>query len=92
VVRWRLIDLVQWLWDKFRVSVSAATVGRELPALGERPGGDDRHRASTATYGLDAGATAAAATKTVNRGTGGPAGSAPVVNIGSDTPGAAARR
>ena len=27
VVRWRLIDLVQWLWDEFRVSVSEATVG-----------------------------------------------------------------
>jgi transposase len=36
VVRWRLIDLVQWLWDAFRVSVSAATVGRELRALGFR--------------------------------------------------------
>jgi transposase len=34
VVRWRLIDLVQWLWDAFRVSVSEATVGRELRALG----------------------------------------------------------
>ena len=34
VVRWRLIDLVQWLRDEFRVSVSAATVGRELRALG----------------------------------------------------------
>ena len=36
VVRWRLIDLVQWLWDEFRVSVSVATVGRELRALGFR--------------------------------------------------------
>ena len=36
VVRWRLIDLVQWLWDEFQVSVSAATVGRELRALGFR--------------------------------------------------------
>ena len=36
VVRWRLVDLVQWLWDEFRVSVSAATVGRELRALGFR--------------------------------------------------------
>ena len=36
VVRWRLIDLVQWLWEAFRVSVSAATVGRELRALGFR--------------------------------------------------------
>ncbi len=36
VVRWRLIDLVQWLWEEFRVSVSEATVGRELRALGFR--------------------------------------------------------
>jgi transposase len=36
VVRWRLIDLVQWLWEEFRVSVSAATVGRELRTLGFR--------------------------------------------------------
>jgi transposase len=36
VVRWRLIDLVQWLWDQFQVSVSETTVGRELRALGFR--------------------------------------------------------
>ena len=36
VVRWRLIDLVQWLWEAFRVSVSVATVRRELRALGFR--------------------------------------------------------
>jgi transposase len=36
VVRWRLIDLAQWLWDEFQVSVSEATVGRELRALGLR--------------------------------------------------------
>ena len=36
VVRWRRIDLVQWLWEEFRVSVSTATVGRELRALGFR--------------------------------------------------------
>ena len=36
VVRWRLIDLVQWLWEEFGVSVSEATVGRELRALGFR--------------------------------------------------------
>lgn len=36
VVRWRRIDLVQWLWEEFRVSVSEATVGRELRALGFR--------------------------------------------------------
>lgn len=36
VVRWRLIDLAQWLWHEFQVSVSEATVGRELRALGFR--------------------------------------------------------
>lgn len=34
MVRWRLIDLVQWLWDTFKVSVSETTVGRELRAIG----------------------------------------------------------
>ncbi len=34
VVRWRLIDLVQWVWDAFGVSVSEATMSRELKALG----------------------------------------------------------
>jgi transposase len=36
VVRWRLKDLVQWLWDEFRVEVSQTTLGRELRALGSR--------------------------------------------------------
>jgi len=36
VVRWRLVDLAQWVWEAFRVSVSEDTVGRELRALGYR--------------------------------------------------------
>jgi len=36
VVRWRLIDLAQWLWDAFGISVSETTLGRELRALGFR--------------------------------------------------------
>ena len=36
VVRWRLIDLVQWVWEEFRVSVSPQTLSRELRALGYR--------------------------------------------------------
>lgn len=36
VVRWRLVDLAQWLWEEFRVSVSEDTVGRELRKLGYR--------------------------------------------------------
>jgi transposase len=34
VVRWRLSDLAQWLWDEYRISVDETTVGRELKALG----------------------------------------------------------
>jgi transposase len=33
VVRWRIVDLCQWLWDEFRVSVSEQTLGRELRAM-----------------------------------------------------------
>jgi transposase len=36
VVRWRLIDLVQWLHEEFAVSLDETTVGRELRAMGFR--------------------------------------------------------
>lgn len=36
VVRWRLVDLVQWVWAEFRVSISKQTLSRELRALGFR--------------------------------------------------------
>jgi transposase len=36
VVRWRLKDLVRWLWDEFRIAVSETTLGRELRTLGYR--------------------------------------------------------
>ena len=36
VVRWRIIDLCQWLWDEFGVSVAKQTLGRELRAMGYR--------------------------------------------------------
>ena len=36
VVRWRIIDLCQWLWDEFQISVSKQTLGRELRAMGYR--------------------------------------------------------
>src|SRR5215469_9611955 len=32
VVRWRLVDLCQWLWEEFRVSIARQTLGRELRA------------------------------------------------------------
>ena len=34
VVRWRLVDLVQWLHYEFAVSLDETTVGRELKKLG----------------------------------------------------------
>lgn len=36
VVRWRIVDLCQWLWEEFRVSVSEQTLSRELRAMGYR--------------------------------------------------------
>lgn len=52
--RWRVIDLVQWVWEKFEVRITKQTLRRELRALGFRKrfspapssGGDeDRHGA-----------------------------------------------
>ena len=52
VVRWRLADLVQWLWEEYRITISKQTLSRELrarlpQALGaaapSHPGGR-RHR------------------------------------------------
>lgn len=34
VVRWRLIDLVEWLYEEFTISLDETTVGRELKKLG----------------------------------------------------------
>lgn len=36
VVRWRLIDLAQWGWDEFAISISQQTLSRELRAMGYR--------------------------------------------------------
>ncbi|MCX7313095.1 MAG: IS630 family transposase [Alphaproteobacteria bacterium] len=36
VVRWRIIDLAQWLWDEFKVSISKQALGHELRAMGYR--------------------------------------------------------
>lgn len=36
VVRWRLCDLAQWIWDEFALSVTRHTLGRELRAMGYR--------------------------------------------------------
>jgi hypothetical protein len=34
VVRWRRKDLVQWIFEEFRICLDETTVGRELKALG----------------------------------------------------------
>jgi transposase len=34
VVRWRLVDLAQWVWEEFRISISIFTLSRELRGLG----------------------------------------------------------
>ena len=36
VVRWRLVDLAQWLHDEFKLSVTRHTLSRELRAMGYR--------------------------------------------------------
>jgi hypothetical protein len=36
VVRWRLVDLMQWLWDEYRLPISKQTLSREVRALGYR--------------------------------------------------------
>ena len=36
VVRWRLIDLIAWLWEEFRITISKQTLSRELRAMGYR--------------------------------------------------------
>src|SRR5512136_2349333 len=36
VVRWRIVDLCQWLFEEFRLSVSETTMSRELRVMGYR--------------------------------------------------------
>ena len=36
VVRWRLIDLIAWIWEEFRITISKQTLSRELRALNYR--------------------------------------------------------
>ena len=36
VVRWRLIDLAQWVFEEFRIMIAKQTLSRELRAMGFR--------------------------------------------------------
>ena len=48
VVRWRIVDLCQWVWDEFRVTIARQTLSRELRALGYRKlSARPRHHAHT---------------------------------------------
>jgi hypothetical protein len=35
-VRWRLIDLAQWIFEEFRITIAKQTLSRELRAMGYR--------------------------------------------------------
>jgi hypothetical protein len=37
VVRWRIVDLMQWLWEEFRLSVSKQTMSRHPGRAKDRP-------------------------------------------------------
>jgi transposase len=50
VVRWRLIDLIQWLWEKFRIPIAKQTLSRELRAMTYRKlSARARHHAKSET-------------------------------------------
>src|SRR5271156_4709138 len=49
VVRWRLIDLAQWVFEEFRITVAKQTLSRELRAMGYRKlSARPRHHAQAA--------------------------------------------
>jgi hypothetical protein len=49
VVRWRIIDLCQWVWEELRITVSKQTLSRELRAMGYRKlSARPRHHAQAA--------------------------------------------
>jgi transposase len=49
MVRWRIIDLCQWLWEEYEVTVSKQTLSRELLAMDYRKlSARPRHYAQTA--------------------------------------------
>lgn len=49
VVRWRLLDLAQWVFEEFRIPISKQTLSRELRALGFRKlSARPRHHAQNA--------------------------------------------
>ena len=50
VVRWRIVDLRQWVWEEFRISIARQTLSRELRKLGYRKlSARPRHHAQAAS-------------------------------------------
>jgi putative transposase len=48
VVRWRLVDLMQWLWEEYQITISKQTLSREVRALDYRMlSARPRHHAQT---------------------------------------------
>jgi putative transposase len=49
VVRWRLIDLAEWIFEEFRITIAKQTLSRELRAMGYRKlSARPRHHAQAA--------------------------------------------
>lgn len=49
VVRWRLVDLSQWIFEEFRITIAKQTLSRELRAMGYRKlSARPRHHAQAA--------------------------------------------
>ena len=49
VVRWRLADLAQWIFEEFRITIAKQTLSRELRAMGYRKlSARPRHHAQAA--------------------------------------------
>ena len=55
VVRWRLVDLIAWVWEEFRITISKQTLSRELRAmnyrkLSARPRHHEKSEAAVAAF------------------------------------------
>ena len=55
VVRWRLVDLIAWVWEEFRITISKQTLSRELRAmtyrkLSARPRHHAKNEAAVAAF------------------------------------------
>src|SRR3954465_9457819 len=60
VVRWRLIDLAQWIFEEFRIAIAKQTLSRELRAMGYRKlSARPRHYAQAAGAIVEIAATVA---------------------------------